>query len=669
MANLVNNLGGTAGFGENMLAPETYFSDPIDLTNAFPDGLNFFGKIYTAMTIDQNGGIHLQSADSTVFIYALDASTDPTATPGPASPGGTSTGSNRIYWDIDAVHHRVTITWDDMQPWAGATTTGNAFQLTLADKSAVSGTKGDFDIVMRYEAVNWINPITDPPNSGGIYSYQTSHSIELPQSGDRDALLALPTASNVGIPGVFNYQVRNAHASGLSVTTDLWKTYNLIYNPDNSYFESLKGIFEGNGSNTPLHYTVSLDGPAAAPVDVAWSIAAGGNGAVDAADFVGGATSGVLHFAAGQTSADLTLTLAGDSTVEYSELLHITFSSDALIASDQIDLVVINDEPVNSIGTNKTDVLDGSGGNDTLFGGGGDDYLNGQIGNDLLNGGAGDDSLNGGDGVDTASYADSTAGVTVNLGVTGYRWQDTRGGGSDRFVDFFENLEGSRYSDTLIGNALNNRITGLAGNDRLDGRGGADTLVGGAGNDTYVVWDSGDKEIELAGEGTDRVLARVSATLGANVERLSLIGTAAIDGTGNADANVIIGNEAANVLNGAGGADRLTGRGGADTFEFAASGGAGKPVVITDFQGGTDRLLIEADALSALHGFSGKPLTGADLALGSKATTADQHLIYDAKTGALSYDADGAGGQAQVRIAVLLGHPDLQASDIGVIAI
>ena len=52
-------------------------------------------------------------------------------------------------------------------------------------------------------------------------------------------------------------------------------------------------------------------------------------------------------------------------------------------------------------------------------------------------------------------------------------------------------------------------------------------MIGGPGNDTYVVDNAGDVVTENAGEGTDTVSrARSSYTLGANVENLTLTGTA-----------------------------------------------------------------------------------------------------------------------------------------------
>ncbi|UUZ55977.1 hypothetical protein LP419_11450 [Massilia sp. H-1] len=65
--------------------------------------------------------------------------------------------------------------------------------------------------------------------------------------------------------------------------------------------------------------------------------------------------------------------------------------------------------------------------------------------------------------------------------------------------------------------------------------------------------------IELGSEGNDLVYASVSHTLAANVERLTLSGTAAINATGNNLSNLLVGNSGANLLDGGTGADTMSG--------------------------------------------------------------------------------------------------------------
>jgi Ca2+-binding RTX toxin-like protein len=219
--------------------------------------------------------------------------------------------------------------------------------------------------------------------------------------------------------------------------------------------------------------------------------------------------------------------------------------------------------------------IEGTGGNNTLIGGLGNDTLDGAGGADSLIGGKGNDTYIIDNGGDTVSELPNEGTDTVQTSLGSFSLAGPAFG-------HVENLtllaEGSG-----IGNDLANVITGTDGFDELDGAGGNDTMIGGKLDDIYRVNSAGDKVVELAGadSGTDIVVAAVSYTMAANVEYLNLIGTVAINGTGNASDNSIedvVGSD--NKLSGLQGNDGLFGGGGNDTLDGGGgndtlNGGAG----------------------------------------------------------------------------------------------
>ncbi len=76
-------------------------------------------------------------------------------------------------------------------------------------------------------------------------------------------------------------------------------------------------------------------------------------------------------------------------------------------------------------------------------------------------------------------------------------------------------------------------------------------LNGGLGNDTYVLANGTDAVIDSAGTDTiTTTITRSLASYSAAIENLTLLGAAAINGTGNALNNTITGNSGNNILDG-----------------------------------------------------------------------------------------------------------------------
>ena len=218
----------------------------------------------------------------------------------------------------------------------------------------------------------------------------------------------------------------------------------------------------------------------------------------------------------------------------------------------------------------------GNGLDNAITGGAGADTLDGGLGADTLVGGLGDDVYlvdDAGDVVvELAGEGADTVLTTLTAYVLGDHVESLTHAGPGDFTG-----TGNALDNTVTGGAGADTLAGLDGDDTLDGGLGDDTLVGGLGDDSYVVDSTGDLLVEQPGEGTDTVVASVSWTLQADIENLTLTGTAAT-GTGNAADNALTGNAAANLLTGLEGDDTLDGGAGADTLV----GGLGDDTYVVD---------------------------------------------------------------------------------------
>jgi Ca2+-binding RTX toxin-like protein len=294
----------------------------------------------------------------------------------------------------------------------------------------------------------------------------------------------------------------------------------------------------------------------------------------------------------------------------------------------------------------------------------------GNSGNNILDGGAGNDNMSGGAGNDTYVVDSSADIVTEVAGAGATEALKASANGIDTVNSSINTTLGTNIENlTLLsgaingtGNSLNNIITGNSSNNTLDGKLGNDDMRGGLGNDTYIVDSSADIVTEAASAGTDTVKSSATYIIGDNVENLTLTGSSAINGTGNASANILTGNTANNTLVGNGGADTfiggagkdtLTGGAGADKFvyNFASDSTVTSFDVITNFTTASDKIDVSAIFVGT------DPTT---LLTTAFTATGDAQVNYIG--GKVSFDIDG-DANADFAIA-LTGSPSLVIGDL-----
>jgi len=290
------------------------------------------------------------------------------------------------------------------------------------------------------------------------------------------------------------------------------------------------------------------------------------------------------------------------------------------------------------------------------------------------------------------------------------------------FLQFFSQLNGTNSDDSIFGLNGNDILRGLNGTDLLNGGAGADDMNGGDNDDTYIVDNVGDVATETFNDalgGIDQVNSSISYTLGYGFEHLTLTGAVAINGTGNDNGNTINGNSAANILRGLGGNDSLSGLAGHDVLLGGAgndqltgdagndilrgevgndnlhggegadilAGGVGNDVLtaglgtndhylfdtvpnsttnvdtIIGFFAPADTIRLDNDIFTSFAAPGGIGAGNLVIGAGATASDANDFLLYDTATGALSYDANGDGFGAAVQFATLTGVPPLSAAD------
>ncbi|MBF0610514.1 MAG: hypothetical protein HQL55_05245, partial [Magnetococcales bacterium] len=317
----------------------------------------------------------------------------------------------------------------------------------------------------------------------------------------------------------------------------------------------------------------------------------------------------------GEWTLDFSQAFFGDGQYRFEALaVDLAGNTSPGMASSLVSIFTGNKNSERLEGDSLQNFIDGQSGND---------HISGLGGNDLLNGNAGNDHLYGGDGIDI--------------------------------------LRGDDGNDHLYGGLGEDVMFGGLGNDLLDGGQGNDSMFGGEGNDTFIVDSQQDVIMELAGQGNDAVESSINWTLSANLEKLTLTGSAAINGNGNELSNTLVGNAGANILFGNAGNDTLTGGDGADGFLLRCQTNGLDTVTDFNVQQGDKVLLWQPDFANMPAGVvSSQQFVANTFGL---ATNASQRVVFNTTSRLLSYDPDGNGNGVATGL-VFLNTSSLTAASI-----
>ncbi len=200
------------------------------MRSAFPDGLGFFGTTYTSLYVNNNGNVSFGAA-----LYTFTPSPFPIASQPMIAPwwgdvdtrGGGAPMQNGVYWSITP--GQFVATWHDVGYYSTHDDLQNDFQMIL--RAAPPGI-GDFDVEFRYNRCEWTTGDASSGSGGfggtpaqaGFDAGNLMDYVALPGSLSM-SVLDLCTTSNVGVPGVWRFEIRGGEVMcpgrGDPCTTDL----------------------------------------------------------------------------------------------------------------------------------------------------------------------------------------------------------------------------------------------------------------------------------------------------------------------------------------------------------------------------------------------------------------------------------------------------------------
>jgi Ca2+-binding RTX toxin-like protein len=279
--------------------------------------------------------------------------------------------------------------------------------------------------------------------------------------------------------------------------------------------------------------------------------------------------------------------------------------------------------------------FDAREGNDVVWAGDAGDLIKGGLGADLIHGDAGSDTIFGDEDADPAKPGSGDFIV------------------GDSYLTPGGVASGNQGADLIFAGAGNDFVNGEGNNDHVDGGTGDDTLWGGFGAD-FIAGGDGDDDL-WGGSSPDR-----PATFTVNTTHNGISGdfvptssssNGGILATSDTSRDTLIGGDGDDSLHGQGGNDRLIGGDGGDRFVFdTALDPASNVDDVRDFvPRDGDRIVLSRAIFTDI----GAKLSKGEFHIGKKAEDGNDRIIYNKKSGGMSFDDDGRGGDSAVLFAML----------------
>ena len=365
-----------------------------------------------------------------------------------------------------------------------------------------------------------------------------------------------------------------------------------------------------DGTNN-LIYTFSRNGDLSAALTANYSVAGTATFNTDYTRIGTGnftATSGTITFAAGASTATLTIDPTADTVVESNETVALTLATGTgytIGTTTAVTGTIVNDDVVINLSANQTIVEGNTNPQNVTY-------------------------------TVTLSRSDTRV-ITVNYA--------TANGTATAGSDYTSRTGTLTFNSGVTSQSINIPIL----NDSIN-----------EANETFTLTLTSPTNANLGTRTSvtttisDTLTASVTTTLPTNVENLTLTGTTAINGTGNAGNNILQGNSGNNILSGLNGNDTLWGGDGNDTltggvgndkYLFQSSGVFSSALgtdYITQFEAGQDQVVLSKTTFAAITNAVGQAFTDfAVVANDASVDASNARIVFSQGSGSIFYNQNG----------------------------